>query len=82
VCFGITCIRLFVIYNFSPIVVVTHAETGKHRGGTIRSRISPHEEEQSEREVQAKAKKAAERAISRIIEGKKRHGRHGKRKSE
>jgi hypothetical protein len=24
---------LFVIYNFSPIVVVTHAETGKHRGG-------------------------------------------------
>jgi hypothetical protein len=29
-----------------------------------------------------KANRVAERAISRIVEGKKRHRRHGKRKSE
>jgi len=28
------------------------------------------------------AERVAERAISRIVEGKKRHRRHGKRKSE
>jgi hypothetical protein len=34
-----------------------------------------------ERRLQAMAKRGAERATSRLIEGKKRHRRHGKRRS-
>jgi hypothetical protein len=33
------------------------------------------------RGAQAKVKRVADRAMSRIVEGKKRHRRHGKRKS-